>query len=100
MPVMMILAMALAAQQIAAVDVAEAVASEYAGHDLNADGTLSRAEFGAWLAQLRAKGVTRVKVDAPETRTWVTAAFDQADTDHNGGVSQAELTAFLTTGLS
>ena len=76
-------------------DIAAAVESGFAERDLNGDGTLSRAEFGAWMAELRAIGVRHARADAPETRTWVTAAFDLADLDHDAGVSAAELLAFL-----
>ena len=93
-------AAALAGQQIATADVASAVESEFAVRDLNGDGTLSRAEFGAWMAELRAKGAARTKADAPETRAWAIAAFAQADANGNAAVSEAELTGWLTTGLS
>lgn len=98
MRVMMVFLMmtALATQQVASADVAAAVASEFAAHDLNGDGTLSRAEFGTWMAELRTKGVARAKADAPETREWVTAAFTLADADRNASVTEAELTGFLT----
>ena len=85
---------ALAVQQPAA-DVAAAVETAFPTRDLNGDGTLSRAEFGAWLAELKAKGA-RVRIDSPQTRAWVTAAFSLADRDRNAGVSEAELTGFLT----
>ena len=92
----LMIAAAVAGQLPERADVAAAIRSEFAARDLNGDGTLSRAEFGAWMAELRAKGVASAKADAPATRTWVTAAFAQADRDRDAGVTEAELTAFLT----
>ena len=86
---------AMTDQLPAPTDVTAAVRSEFATRDLNGDGILSRAEFGAWLAELRAKGAN-TKADAPETRIWVTAAFARADRDRSAGVTEAELTDLLT----
>ena len=89
------IAAAITGQVPAPMDVTAAVQSEFATRDLNGDGILSRAEFGAWLAELRAKGAN-TKADAPETRIWVTAAFARADRDRSAGVTEGELTDFLT----
>jgi hypothetical protein len=95
MTMLWMIAAALAVQTPAAADVAAAVETSFPERDLNGDGTLSRAEFGAWLAELKAKSA-RARADSPETRAWVTAAFSRADRDRNAGVSEAELTGFLT----
>lgn len=89
------IAAALVAQTPATADVEAAVEIAFPERDLNGDGTLSRTEFGAWLAELKARSA-RVRADSPETRAWVTAAFSRADQDRNAGVSEAELTGFLT----
>ena len=88
------IAAALVARTPAAADVAAAVKTSFPARDLNGDGTLSRAEFGAWLAELKAKGAG-VRADSPRTRAWVAAAFSLADRDRNARVSEAELTGFL-----
>lgn len=88
-------AAAMTGQVPAPDDVTAAVRSEFATRDLNGDGTLSRAEFGTWLAELREKGVN-AKADTPATRAWVTAAFARADRDRSAGVTEGELTGFLT----
>ena len=84
-----------AASQTAAV-VAAAVQTEFASHDLDGDGKLSRAEFDAWMVQLRAKRDRHPRADARANRAWADKAFAQADRDRNAGVTAAELTGFLT----
>ncbi len=95
MTALWMMAAAVVAQQPAPTEVVAAVESAFAERDLNGDGTLSRAEFGAWMAELKARGA-RARMDSPATRAWVTAAFAQADRDRNAGVTEAELTGFLT----
>lgn len=73
-------------------EIAAAVAVEFPAHDLNGDGTLSRAEFAAWMVALRAEHDARPRAN----RLWATAAFTAADRDCSSGVTAAELTAFLT----
>ena len=95
MTIWLAIAATMTGQLPAPMEVTAAVQSEFVTRDLNGDGTLSRAEFGVWLAELRAKGVS-MKADAPATRVWVTAAFARADRDRDAGVTEVELTTFLT----
>ena len=84
-----------AASQTAAI-VAAAVQTEFPSHDLDGDGKLSRAEFDAWMVELRAKSDPHPRADARANRAWADKAFAQADRDRNAGVTAAELTGFLT----
>lgn len=88
-------AAAAAASQTAAV-VAAAVQAEFPSHDLDGDGKLSRAEFDAWMVQLRTRRDPHPRADARANRAWADRAFAQADRDRNAGVTAAELTGFLT----
>lgn len=97
---LLMIATAMTGQLPERTEVAAAVQSEFAARDLNSDGALSRAEFSAWMAELRAKGVASARADAPATRAWVTAAFARADRDRDAGVTEGELTRFLTVGTS
>ncbi len=61
---------------------------------------LSAAEFDAWMVALKTASDPTTKADAPATKTWLTQAFAQADTDKNKKVTKAELNGFLVAGNS
>lgn len=76
--------------------VATVVGTEFPTYDKDGDGALSAAEFGAWMVALKTASDPSTKATAPATKTWVTAAFAQADKDKNKKVSKTELTTFLS----
>lgn len=80
--------------------VAGVVNSEFAGYDKDRSGSLSAAEFGAWMAALRKAGDPAIDPAAPEVKQWIDGAFASADADKDQRVTRAELTAYLATGLS
>jgi len=80
--------------------VASIVDQEFGSYDKDGDGKLSQAEFGAWMVALKTKSDPATKADSPETKKWVGAAFAQADTDKNSGLTRTELTGFLSQGQS
>ena len=80
--------------------IAQVVDSEFATYDKDKDGVLSPAEFDAWMVALKTAADPSTKADAPATKTWLTQAFAQADTDKNKKVSKAELNTFLVAGNS
>jgi hypothetical protein len=77
--------------------VADVVNGEFGTYDKNKNGSLSKAEFGAWMTALRTKADPSVKDDAAN-KNWVAQAFSQADTDKSGTISKDELTNFLSQG--
>jgi Ca2+-binding EF-hand superfamily protein len=87
-----------AAQPPGATQVADVVAKEFPNYDKNGDGVLSATEFDAWMVALKTASDPSTKATAPATKTWLTKAFAQADTDKNKKVSKAELTGFLSQG--
>ncbi len=87
-----------AAQPAAATQVAAVVSKEFPSYDKNKDGVLSATEFDAWMVALKMASDPATTANAPATRTWLTQAFAQADTDKNRKVSKAELTGFLSQG--
>ena len=80
--------------------VAQVVQSEFPGYDKDKSGTLSKAEFGDWMGALRKASDASFNPASPEAASWSAQAFAAADTDKNGSLSQAELTAFLAKGKS
>lgn len=87
---------AATAAPAAATQVAEVVNKEFASYDKDGDGALSAAEFDAWMVALKTASDPTTKASAPATKTWLTQAFAQADTDRNKKVSKTELTGFLS----
>ncbi|HEX8384012.1 MAG TPA: EF-hand domain-containing protein [Sphingomonas sp.] len=77
-------------------EVAAIVAREFPAYDKDASGGLSAGEFGAWMVRLKAIADPALQPDAPSTRTWLGAAFAQADLDKSRSVTLAELTGFLS----
>ncbi len=76
--------------------VAEAVGRDFGSYDKDSSGTLTQAEFGAWVGALRKASEPGFAPGSPEANVWLGQAFAQADADKNKSVSQAEVTAFLT----
>lgn len=66
------------------------VSAEWATYDVNSNSQLSRAEFDKWITALQSASGGK----AP-TRGYLTSAFQKADKDKSGGVSQPELVTFL-----
>ena len=88
---------AQAAQPSAGGDqVAAIVGREFPTYDKNSDGTLSKAEFTAWMLALKSASDPAVKAEDPKTKTWMTQAFAQADSDKSQSVTKDELTNFLS----
>jgi hypothetical protein len=81
-------------------EVAAVVAKEFPAYDKDRSGTLSAAEFAEWMVRLKAIADPSVTADAPSTRTWLGAAFAQADADKSRSVTEAELNGFLAQGRS
>lgn len=73
--------------------VASVVDNDFATYDKDGSGTLSKAEFAAWMNALKAKQPGGAGATADPK--WNDAAFAQADTDKSKVLSKAELTAFL-----
>ncbi len=80
--------------------VAAVVDSEFPSYDKNADGDLDRAEFTAWMVALKTASDPATAADSAETKSWVGAAFAQADKDKSTSVTKTELTGFLSQGAS
>jgi hypothetical protein len=75
--------------------VAAVVTKEFPTYDKNSDGSLSKGEFSAWMLALKSASDPSVKATDPATKTWMTQAFAQADSDKSKSVSKDELTNFL-----
>jgi hypothetical protein len=78
-----------------------AVRAEWPSYDGGAKGRLTPLEFSTWV--LRSHGLAIVPaggkgpgVPAARAITATAAAFAMADADHDGGVTQDEMVAFLT----
>jgi Ca2+-binding EF-hand superfamily protein len=84
-----------AAQPSGGDQVAAVVTKEFPTYDKNSDGTLSKTEFSAWMLALKSASDPSTKADDPKTKTWMTQAFAQADSDKSKSVSKDELTNFL-----
>jgi hypothetical protein len=93
-------AQAAAQPASAATQVAAVVDSEFSTYDKDKNGTLDKAEFGAWMVALKSASDPTTKADAPATKTWVGQAFASADKDKSKSVSKTELTGFLSQGQS
>lgn len=85
------------APQSAADKVAQAVETQFPSYDADGNGSLSKTEFGAWMASLRANDPA-AKPGSAEMKKWTEQAFTQTDTDKSKSVTKAELQAFLVQG--
>jgi hypothetical protein len=72
--------------------VAQVLDAEFPTYDKDQSGSLSKAEFAAWMDTLKAKADPSAKPDA----AWNTAAFAKADGDKSKSVTKEELASFLT----
>ncbi len=90
-----------AAQPAPAADqVATVVQTEFPTYDANKDGSLEKAEFSSWMVKLKQASDPKATATSPATKTWVDAAFAQADKDKSRSVTQPELVGFLSQGQS
>ena len=71
------------------------IATEFSTYDKDSNGSLSAAEFDAWMLALKQKlGAT--PMEPAEQTSWLKGAFASADKDKSKSVSLAELTSYLT----
>lgn len=77
-------------------EVASIVANEFPGYDRNRDGALDQAEFGDWMLKLKTIADPASTANAAASKTWVNAAFAQADSDRSRSLTLGELTGFLS----
>lgn len=87
------------APQSTADKVAQIVDAQFPTYDADGNGSLDKAEFGAWMASLRANDPAS-KPGSAEMKKWTDQAFAQTDTDQSKSVTKAELQAFLVKGHS
>ncbi|MEQ8310990.1 MAG: calcium-binding protein [Sphingopyxis sp.] len=78
--------------------IAQIVDQEFPTYDGDGSGELSEPEFGAWMKKLRAATDPAADPESAEVQAWIGQAYVAADADKSGGVSKAELTAFLSRG--
>ena len=78
--------------------VATIVNTEFATYDKDANGSLNKTEFGAWMVALKTASDPAAKVESAEVKTWISNAFASADTDKSKSVSKTELEGFLSQG--
>ena len=85
------------AQQQAATpeQIGQIVDKDFASYDKNGDGSLTTAEFGAWMVALRSATEPAFTGQSPADKDWIGKALAMADKDKSGGVSNAELKRFL-----
>lgn len=84
-----------AAAPTGSAEVAGIVSREFPSYDKNGDGTLDAAEFGDWMVKLKTIADPASTANAAAVRTWVNAAFAQADADRSKSLTLGELTGFL-----
>ena len=90
-----------AAEPAAGADqVATVVQTEFPTYDANKDGKLEKTEFASWMVKLKQASDPKATATSAETKSWVNAAFAQADKDKSQSVTQPELVGFLSQGQS
>ncbi|WP_147417623.1 hypothetical protein [Sphingomonas cavernae] len=67
---------------------------EWAKYDMDGSGLLNEAEFGHFLKALREEAGMKAPT-GEDAGAWNAAAFAEADTDANAGISQGEMLALL-----
>lgn len=80
--------------------VATVVQTEFPTYDANKDGKLEKTEFASWMVKLKQASDPKASATSAETKSWVNAAFAQADKDKDKSVTQPELVGFLSQGQS
>lgn len=80
--------------------VATVVQTEFPTYDANKDGKLEKTEFASWMVKLKQASDPKATASSAETKSWVNAAFAQADKDKSQSVTQPELVGFLSQGQS
>ncbi len=80
--------------------VATVVQTEFPTYDANKDGKLEKTEFASWMVKLKQASDPKASATSAETKSWVNAAFAQADKDKDKSVTQPELVGFLGQGQS
>ncbi len=94
-------AQSAAAEPAAGADqVATVVQTEFPAYDANKDGKLEKTEFASWMVKLKQASDPKASATSAETKSWVNAAFAQADKDKNQSLTQPELIGFLSQGQS
>lgn len=78
--------------------IAQIVGQEFPTYDVDASAELNETEFAAWMKKLRTATDPTVDPDGETVKTWIGQAYAAADADKSGGVSQEELTGFLSRG--
>lgn len=82
-----------AGQPATPAQIAILVDREFPAHDLDKDGELTAAEFGAWMDKLHASSP---QPEGNRPANWNEQAFAIADADKSGKVTKEELVSFLT----
>lgn len=80
--------------------VATVVQTEFPTYDANKDGKLEKTEFASWMVKLKQASDPKASATSAETKSWINAAFAQADKDKDKSVTQPELVGFLSQGQS
>ena len=80
--------------------VASVVDTEFPTYDANKDGKLERAEFASWMVKLKQASDPKASATSAATKSWVSAAFAQADKDKSQSITKPELVGFLSQGQS
>ncbi len=91
---------AAAEPAVGADQVATVVQTEFPAYDANKDGKLEKTEFASWMVKLKQVSDPKASATSAETKSWVNAAFAQADKDKNQSLTQPELIGFLSQGQS
>lgn len=82
----------------AGTEVASIVAREFPSYDRDRDGSLNQSEFAEWMIRLKTIADPASTANEAATKTWVNAAFAQADADRSRLLTLGELTGFLLQG--
>lgn len=80
---------------VAEPDVAGIVAREFPAYDKDASGSLNQSEFGDWMVKLKTIADPASTANDAAVKTWVNAAFAQADVDRSRALTLGELMGFL-----
>lgn len=78
--------------------VAQIVSQEFPTYDADATKELNETEFATWMKKLRTATDPSVDPESEQVKSWIGQAFAAADADKSGGVTEQELTGFLSRG--